>query len=124
MRSRYGSNGTESSDLERERTRRLLESKRKELARLSAAREAVQVDRSADEMDQLVSLHYADIAAQAIDTGHRTMKAVEDALRRIQDGSYGICEGCGLRIHPKRLEAVPWAAMCVRCQDLADQKAA
>lgn len=41
--------------------------------------------------------------------------AVEAALHRLADGTYGTCEGCGLQIAPERLEAVPWAARCVRC---------
>jgi RNA polymerase-binding transcription factor DksA len=41
------------------------------------------------------------------------LKDIDDALRRIDDGSYGICEECGKPIDEARLEAVPWARYCV-----------
>ena len=47
---------------------------------------------------------------------HRTLRNIEDALTRINDDIYGICENCGNEINPKRLEAIPWAALCIKCQ--------
>ncbi len=44
-----------------------------------------------------------------------TLDRVEAALERIEDGTYGTCEECGVRIPRKRLEAIPYAVMCVRC---------
>ena len=46
---------------------------------------------------------------------------VNEALERIKDDSYGICVHCGESIQPKRLDAVPWAPYCVRCQDLQEK---
>lgn len=46
---------------------------------------------------------------------------VNEALERIEDDSYGICVHCGESIQPKRLDAVPWAPYCVRCQDLQEK---
>ena len=40
---------------------------------------------------------------------------IEAAIRRIEDGSYGRCEKCGGKIPKSRLEAIPYAAQCVRC---------
>ena len=40
---------------------------------------------------------------------------IEGALERIDDGSYGQCETCGVRIPASRLAAIPYAAQCVRC---------
>ncbi|MCU1262668.1 MAG: transcriptional regulator, TraR/DksA family, partial [Bryobacterales bacterium] len=40
--------------------------------------------------------------------------------RRIQEGSFGICEECDQEIHPKRLAAVPWAPFCIGCQEAVD----
>jgi DnaK suppressor protein len=47
----------------------------------------------------------------------RTLRLVEVALRRIRDGSFGICDSCGDAIQAKRLEAVPWTQYCLRCQE-------
>lgn len=41
---------------------------------------------------------------------------VDAALRRIDEGKYGICERCGKPINPERLEALPYATYCITCQ--------
>ena len=46
------------------------------------------------------------------------LREVEEALRRVQDGTYGICQECEEPISPKRLQALPWAKFCVRCQEM------
>jgi RNA polymerase-binding transcription factor DksA len=43
------------------------------------------------------------------------LAAVEAALTRVAQGTYGVCEVCGQRIAAERLEAIAWAATCVRC---------
>jgi len=52
-----------------------------------------------------------------------TLTQVEDALQRIEDGTYGKCSDCGRPIEPARLEAVPWAAYCLEDQAKRDQAA-
>ncbi len=47
---------------------------------------------------------------------HRSYKDVQQALKKFEDGIYGICESCGANIDLARLEAVPEAHYCVRCQ--------
>ena len=46
------------------------------------------------------------------------LREVEEALARIREGTYGVCQECGEPISPKRLQALPWAKFCVRCQEL------
>jgi RNA polymerase-binding protein DksA len=41
---------------------------------------------------------------------------VEDALERMDKGTYGVCERCGEEIDYARLEAIPHASLCIRCQ--------
>jgi DnaK suppressor protein len=43
-------------------------------------------------------------------------KSIDDALARLDDGSYGICESCGLEIGEERLEALPFTRLCRDCQ--------
>lgn len=50
----------------------------------------------------------------------KTMKEVVDALGRIQDGSFGECEGCGCWILKERLRAMPHARYCIACQREAE----
>ena len=44
-----------------------------------------------------------------------TLDQIDGALKRIEDGSFGQCEECGRKIPQSRLEAIPYAAECVRC---------
>ena len=43
------------------------------------------------------------------------LAAIEAALARVADGTYGVCDVCHRPIAPERLEAIPWAATCVSC---------
>jgi DnaK suppressor protein len=52
-----------------------------------------------------------------------TLNRVEDALRRFEDGSYGICQGCGRLIEWGRLEALPYARLCVECAQRHEREA-
>jgi DnaK suppressor protein len=49
------------------------------------------------------------------------LQSIDTALERIGDGDYGKCASCGQPIQEKRLEAVPWARHCIRCQDLIER---
>ena len=49
------------------------------------------------------------------------LQLVEEALKRIPEGEYGVCTHCGKEVQPKRLEAVPWARHCIICQDLQER---
>ncbi|MGH2679690.1 MAG: TraR/DksA family transcriptional regulator [Actinomycetota bacterium] len=44
---------------------------------------------------------------------------VQGALAKLDAGTYGICEGCGNRISLERLEALPWALLCIDCKQRA-----
>ena len=44
-----------------------------------------------------------------------SIAAVDRALAKLDEGSYGVCDRCGRVIPEERLEAVPWVALCVRC---------
>ena len=44
------------------------------------------------------------------------LAAIDAALVRIDQGTFGICTQCGRRISPERLEARPWASLCIDCQ--------
>ena len=41
---------------------------------------------------------------------------VERAMRKFEEGTYGLCDACGLPIAPERLEALPWATLCFNCK--------
>lgn len=49
------------------------------------------------------------------------LQQVEEALARIEDGTYGTCDVCGQPIHPDRLRALPWAQLCIHCKSREEQ---
>ena len=53
----------------------------------------------------------------------QTLTQVRDALKRIEDGTYGKCIACGRQIEAARLEAVPWAEYCLADQEKQDKRA-
>jgi DnaK suppressor protein len=50
------------------------------------------------------------------DHDQQLLDAIDGALERIDAGTFGICTTCGAPIAPERLEALPWAALCIDCQ--------
>ena len=48
------------------------------------------------------------------------LSAVDAALKRISEGTFGECLKCGQEINAKRLEALPWVRCCITCQELID----
>jgi DnaK suppressor protein len=51
------------------------------------------------------------------DNERSLLKNIQEALERIEEGSYGVCQECEEPINTKRLEAIPWALLCVPCQE-------
>ncbi len=51
---------------------------------------------------------------------NRRRQSIDEALTRLHDGTYGICAECGVEISEKRLQAVPFAKLCVECQSRAE----
>jgi DnaK suppressor protein len=47
---------------------------------------------------------------------NRRRQSIDEALTRLHEGTYGICAECGIEISEKRLQAVPFAKLCVECQ--------
>jgi DnaK suppressor protein len=76
-----------------------------------------------DSTDDATSAQGASESLQEDALESETLIQVEDALQRIEDGTYGKCSACGRPMEPARLEAVPWAAYCLEDQAKRDQAA-
>jgi DnaK suppressor protein len=99
-----------------------LESKLAELLRLSQDREVLEIQPTADPLDQIRSSTDRDMAVESLNQQARSIYEIRSALARIEDGSYGLCERCEESIPPKRLDALPWARMCIRCQSAVESE--
>jgi DnaK suppressor protein len=103
------------------KVRKNLEVKLAELLKADR-RSGLITERSNDPMDQIQSRIDLDMAVLALNTDFKTQKAVETAMSMLETGEYGICQECGEPINPKRLEAIPWTTLCVRCQEARDSQ--
>lgn len=81
-------------------------------SRLAEADEGRNPDRS--DLAQSYTSRERDTALLGIE--REQLKHVQDALQRLQNGSYGNCISCGDPIRPERLEALPYATLCIQCQ--------
>ncbi len=67
--------------------------------------------------------YHRDMLYSQSDSGLTLLYQVEDALRRIDDGEFGICESCEGPIGMRRLDAVPWTPYCRDCQEEVEREA-
>src|SRR5713226_1924615 len=83
-------------------------------------RDGITVERSADQLDEIQAASQRALAVCNLDREFNQLRNAHAALRRIEEGSFGLCQECDQDIHPKRLAAVPWAPYCIRCQEAID----
>jgi len=103
------------------RFRKILEARQTELARVLRNREGIAIEKSPDALDEVQHASERELAIRNLDRESHLLRNVRAALQRLNDGSYGTCLHCEEDISPKRLDAVPWAGYCIRCQEIADR---
>jgi DnaK suppressor protein len=101
--------------------KKILEAKQADLEKVVRNRDAIAIEKSADALDEVQHASERELAIRNLDRESNLLRSVRLALRRINDGSFGTCLHCEEEISPKRIAAVPWAAMCIQCQELADR---
>ena len=106
---------------ELERYKKMLEAKQAELSIGLLNREDIAIEKSADALDEVQLAGERELAIRNLDRESNLLRNVRGALKRIADGSYGVCQHCEEDIKPKRMDAVPWTKYCIRCQEAADR---
>src|SRR6476469_10819018 len=101
--------------------KKILETKRDELEQIVRRRDAITIEKSADALDEVQHAAERELAIRNLDRESQLLRSVRSALRRIEEGSFGICLHCEEEISPKRVAAVPWAPFCIQCQEQADR---
>ena len=113
------------SKKEAEKYRRLLDDKKaslsQEIAKTRSAEEETTEESTQDIADKAVSSYTREFLYSLTDGERGTLLQIDEALARIDEGSYGFCTNCGQPMAEKRLTAVPWAPYCVDCQELAEK---
>ena len=98
----------------------ILEAKLAELLRAFPSRADIAIEKASDELDEIQLAGERELTIRTLDRDANLLREIRGALARLLDGSYGICLRCDDEIKPKRLDAVPWAKYCIRCQEAAD----
>jgi DnaK suppressor protein len=73
--------------------------------------------RQGDMADQAAGNNEVHIQLKLKQTDAKILQAIEAALRRIEDGTYGVCRECGEQIAEARLNAIPWTRACISCKE-------
>lgn len=79
---------------------------------------------SGDVVDAALDTVQDEISSQLAEVESRELARIENALERMREGQYGACEGCGCSIPTARLNALPYATLCIRCQREAEREGA
>jgi len=108
------------ADMKKYRTS--LMKKREEIIKNSRQRDEICVVGANDEIDRIQLAGEREFAVLSMERESKILAQVGEALRRMDDGEFGVCMECEEPISTKRLAAVPWAAYCLQCQEVHDSK--
>lgn len=85
----------------------------------------VTIDLEPDDEGALASSNFAkDLAVVTLERERNELHEIEAALARIKAGEFGLCQACGNPIRDVRLQALPWARLCIRCADRTQEQSA
>lgn len=79
------------------------------------------VDTALDDGDWSVVDLSEDISLKQLSSHGETLRKIDEALRKLDEGTYGICEDCGEKIEEGRLKILPFAIYCIDCQERKEQ---
>src|ERR1700723_1512635 len=99
----------------------VLETKQAELTQVLRNREGIEIEKSRTPRDKARHAAERELAIRNLDRESNLLRNVRAALHRIDEGTFGVCLHCEEDISIKRLHAVPWAAYCIQCQEIADR---
>jgi len=107
--------------VELEKFKKILEARQAELSGSLRNRDEIVIEKAPDAIDEVQLAGERELAIRNLDRDSNMLRQIRRALDRIADGSYGVCLHCEEDISPKRVNAVPWAAYCIRCQEQVDR---
>src|SRR5215831_10063634 len=83
-------------------------------------RDVIAIEQSAEDLERRLGAAERELAIRKLENESVNLREARAALRRMEEGKYGICLECDAPISPRRLAAVPAAALCIRCQKTFD----
>jgi DnaK suppressor protein len=106
---------------ELEKFKNILEAKQEELSGSLRNRDEIAIEKAPDALDEVQLAGERELAIRTLDRDSNMLRQIRRALARVANGSFGVCQHCEEDISPKRMNAVPWAAFCIRCQEQVDR---
>jgi len=67
--------------------------------------------------DMATDLYDREFSLELAEAERERLYALDEAVKRIDEGKYGVCDACGIRISKKRLKVMPQAQNCIKCQE-------
>jgi DnaK suppressor protein len=111
----------------REVLKNMLEDRRLEIqAKLRSLRETLPAENAEvkDAEEQSVNDFVRDVELALMEMKSETLGHIDEAMQRLEDGSYGVCADCSVEIAEARLKAVPFATLCRDCQEAQESRVA
>lgn len=104
-----------------ERREAIVREAKAEIAKYMSGENRQLVDTALDEGDWAVVDISEDINLMRLSAHRKALHDIDEVLRKIKEGTYGICEECGEEISEKRLSVIPTASFCISCQGNKEQ---
>lgn len=98
-----------------EKHKQLIELEKVLAKRLDGVSSDLSSQHSADSAEQVTERENEDVLRNLQEETRLELKQVRTALKRFEAGEYGVCASCGEDISPARLDALPYATLCIRC---------
>jgi len=95
----------------------ILKEAKEEIAKYISGENRQLVDTAIDEGDWAVVDISEDLNLRRLDSHRKLLLDIDECLRKIREGTYGVCEECGEEISQKRLNVIPTATLCIDCKE-------
>ena len=82
----------------------------------------VETNVAQDVVDKAESSYTKEFLLSLSDTERDQLMLIDEALRRVDKGDFGLCQLCSQEISRKRLNALPWTPYCINCQEKAERE--
>jgi len=111
---------------EKERYKKELLEKKKEinhhLSEFYTESKEVETGIAQDVVDRAESSYTKEFLLSLSNKERKQLSLINEALKRIEKGTYGICQRCTQEIGKKRLDAIPWTPYCINCQEKEEEE--
>ncbi|HQX56121.1 MAG TPA: TraR/DksA family transcriptional regulator [Pyrinomonadaceae bacterium] len=91
------------------------------IAKLKGSDLSIDDSETPDPVDLAVRNYSKNVQLAVSENESKQLALIDEALIRIDNEEYGLCQNCEKEINPKRLAAIPWARYCLECQEMVEK---